>query len=100
MHPVSSNAPRQPRRRTADQWRGIVARFQESGLTPKEFCKREALAEATFGRWRRRFLAEDERPEFVELLPSSASMKGRGSEFWELELDLPCGGTLRLRGGR
>jgi transposase-like protein len=100
MHPVSNDAPRRPRRRSAEQWRSIIARFQESGLKPREFCKQEGLAEATFGRWRRRFLAEAGRPDFVELLPSSPSVKGSGSEFWELELDLPGGGSLRLRGGR
>ena len=40
-------------RRTRDEWRDVVARQKQSGLSISEFCRREALTENSFYRWRR-----------------------------------------------
>ena len=38
-------------RRTADQWRTIIERFDVSDDTPAEFCRRERLSVTSFDRW-------------------------------------------------
>ena len=54
--------PSNPRqRRTADQWRAIIQRFEAANLTPIEFYRREGLSLTSFGRWRHRFDADDEK---------------------------------------
>lgn len=44
-----------PRRDAAKQryWEGCVARWRKSGLSVREFCRREALCEPSFYAWRR-----------------------------------------------
>jgi putative transposase len=39
-------------RRDADDWRTMMTRFAESGLTVAQFCEREGLGAASFYRWR------------------------------------------------
>jgi transposase-like protein len=99
MHPVSDSSSRRTRRRSAEEWRAIVERFQQSGLKEKEFCARENLAQSSLDRWRRRFLSEGHRPGFVELrpfIPTAAPTQGA----WTVEVDLPGGTSLRIRCGR
>lgn len=103
MHPHNDHKPtRRPRRLTPEQWRAIVDRFLKSGLKEKDFCEQEDLVVGTFARWRRRLLAEDHRPAFVELqppvLPPAAATYSR--ETWTIEIDLPGGGCLRIRSAR
>jgi hypothetical protein len=103
MQTIPSLAPtKRPRRRTAEQWRTIIDRFLKSDLKEKDFCEQEGLAESTFARWRRRFLAEDHVPDFVELQrPASPSTAAVASlETWAIEIDLPGGGCMRIRSTR
>ena len=37
--------------RSEAEWRAICARFAKSGLGPKEFCQREAIALGSFKKW-------------------------------------------------
>jgi hypothetical protein len=96
----NASAGKRPRRRTAEQWLAIVDRFQKSGLKERDFCKRENLAESSFARWRRQLLAGNRRPEFVELRPTPAAPDAPDGGTWTIEIDLPGGGGLRIRGGR
>ena len=41
-------------RRSAEEWRAIVSRFEGSGQTRKQFCTAENLAPSTFSLWRRK----------------------------------------------
>ena len=86
-------------RRTADQWRTIIRRFDAGSASPAEFCRREGLSVTSFDRWRHRFAAEEPDAGFIELHQNPQSpAPARGS--WALEIDLPGGGSLRLRSGR
>ena len=38
-------------RRSKAEWRAICERFVNSGLGPKEFCHREAIALGSFKKW-------------------------------------------------
>ena len=85
-------------RRTADQWRTIIQRFDASDNTPAEFCRRERLSVTSFDRWRHRFAAEKSEAGFIEL-HDTPSATPQSPESWTLEIDLPGGGSLRLRSG-
>ena len=41
-------------RRSAEEWRAIVSRFERSGKTSKQFCSAEQLTPSTIALWRRR----------------------------------------------
>ena len=40
-------------------WRDVVRRYAGSGLSVREFCRRESLAEASFYAWRRTLAERD-----------------------------------------
>ena len=48
-------------------WTGQVERWKESGLTQREFCKRESLSIERFGAWKRRLESEN-KSETVRLV--------------------------------
>lgn len=83
-------------RRSASEWREIFDRFRGSGLSPRQFCQRESLVLATFHRWRER-LAKVDGPvsSFVEV---AAPPESSPPSFWSLEVELPDGRVLRMRG--
>ena len=41
-------------RRSPEEWRTIMARFERRGQTCREFCSAEELAPSTFWWWRRK----------------------------------------------
>ena len=92
-------------RRSAQEWRKILARCERGGQSHREFCKREGLALSTFQWWRRKLEAvrrERETPEtawFVELSDEGADTEGLVSDarVWDVELELGGGMVLRLR---
>ena len=87
-------AEKQRVRRSRDDWRRLVKQYEAGGLSPKEFCRREGLNENTFRLYRGRVRSADQGPApFVELLPAAAP-----EPSWSIELDLPGGAKLRLRG--
>lgn len=73
-------------RRTREEWRDLVRRQRESGLSISEFCRREKTTEGSFYRWRRTFGEEGE-PSFVPLTVV---------ESRRVEVDLPCGATIKI----
>ena len=76
----------------------LVDKFRQSGLTQAEFCRRKDLRLSSLQRWCQRFPAA--REAFIELAPPAIEAKP-GSETgtsWLVELELPNGGVLRLRG--
>jgi len=90
-------SPQRRPRRSAKQWQTLVAHFEESNLTIKDFCEQENLARETFNRWRNKISMESNLPSFIELQPPVASSPSTGP--WSVELDLPGGGHLSVRCG-
>ena len=85
-------------RRSSQEWARLVDKFRQSGLTQVEFCRRKDLRLSSLQRWCQRFPAA--REAFIELAPPAIEAK-TGSETgtsWLVELELPNGGVLRLRG--
>ncbi|HEY4969375.1 MAG TPA: transposase [Steroidobacteraceae bacterium] len=91
------------RRLSSKVWRGLIARFEESGLTAIAFCEREGVSSKSFYRWRTRLSAAGQAatrtaarvaspaPEFIDL----GALRG-GSSRLELRLDLGGGVLLHL----
>lgn len=85
-------------------WRGVLARFEGSGLTAVAFCAREGVSSKSFYRWRSRLDGAADRPParnkasvtntaagFIDL----GALRG-GSSRLELRLDLGGGVLLHL----
>ena len=89
-------------RRTADQWRKLIAEQEGSGLSQEAFCKQKRLALSTFANWKRRLgiepAAETERSPDASTWIDLGSLGARSSG-WDIELDLGEGICLRLRRG-
>jgi hypothetical protein len=89
-------------RRTEAEWRAVLERFEQSGLSMSAFCRRAKLSRSGFVKWRRRLARRtSSSPAFVEwIAPSAAAAETveavpRGAG--EFELSLPGGVVLRWR---
>jgi hypothetical protein len=94
------------KRRSAQAWRELVARFAQSGLTEAAFCEREGLIPRLFHRWRTKrgptmSRAVIKRPARVaSSVPASGfvdlgALKDGGSRL-EMRLDLGGGVMLHV----
>ena len=78
-------------------WRETIGRQAASGLSVREFCRREQLAETSFFAWRRTIRQRDaeqgpsDGPAFVPAVVTSTS-----SAETSITLELPSGHTLKL----
>ena len=81
------------RRLTAEEWREVLGRQGESGLGPTAFCRQEGLVLTTFHKWKARLASGEREAGFVELKRSEAD-----GPAWDMELELPHGVVLRMRG--
>jgi hypothetical protein len=80
--------------RSAAQWSEILVRYRQSGLRSRDFCAGEGLVLRTFEKWERRLRRKEERKgQFVEVPTPQA-----GSGPWAVEVELPNGVRLRVRG--
>lgn len=80
--------------RSAAEWQTICERFAQSGLGVSAFCAQEQLAVSSFQTWYRRGQQRaSSQGQFIEL---AAAPLARGG--WAVELELPNGARLRLRG--
>jgi len=87
-------------RRTEAEWRGVVERFEKSGLPVSAFCRRAKLSRSVFVRWRQHLAARPSlSPAFVEwIAPSSAAPEqGDDRSAGGFELSLPGGVVLRWK---
>lgn len=81
----------------------IYSRFQDSGLTVKDFCSNEGLAPSKFYYWQKRIRRSNHalvRNGFLPLSIDSSSNAPTGFPGVEnqLEITYPTGTTLRFRG--
>ena len=80
-------------RRTAEEWKAIVERYEGGGETRAGFCGREQIAITSLTRWRRKLRGEPAAPaRFIELSSAMASNRVRA------ELELGQGLVLRIFG--
>jgi len=87
------------RRRSAEEWAQIIKDFRSSDLSRAAFCRRERVSTSSLDRWEAKLgsTAED---SFVELpVPGELGDERVESESGiALEVELPSGVVLRLRG--
>jgi len=81
-------------RRPEGEWRDILSRLENSGLSARAFCQEEGLCQGTLRRWRQK-LALNSPARFIELAPTVVPEE---PSRWECELALPNGARLRFRG--
>jgi transposase-like protein len=95
--------PNRRRRLSADDWRAALERFEESGLSVREFCESEGLGAASFYRWRTRLSSRAPRTSAVNAARTSAAsgfvelgtLPAQGTRF-EVRLELGGGVLLHL----
>lgn len=88
-------------RRSRQEWRSLVSRFEESGQTREAFCAETGISVSTLRRWSSRLrqqprAAVSQAPVFVEL-PAEQRNAEAPALPWEVELQLGAGVVLRLR---
>ena len=83
------------RRQGETVWRGIVARFEKSGLPVRTFCQRENIGEWCFYRWRSRFKASVNVSRAVSAAPF-LDLGSLGSATRRIEMRLELGDGLVL----
>lgn len=85
-------------RRTESEWRSILARYEQSGLSESAFCRQSKLPRNTFRKWRRRLSsAAVPAPTFVEWIAPSGIAEDTPAHVGEFELTLPGGVVLRWK---
>ncbi len=93
--------PQRRTRRSADQWRQLMAGYDSSGLTQLEYCARHDIAPGSFAKWRKRLKDDDgfQGQSLTEALFTALPLPDRlpAVPCWDIELDLGLGMTLRLR---
>jgi transposase-like protein len=62
---------RSKRVETREFWEAAIRLWTDSGLSVREFCSREGLAEHTFYSWRRELLPESPVPEISQESPAT-----------------------------
>jgi transposase-like protein len=82
------------RRLSAEAWRGMVERFEGSGLSAEGFCEQEGISVASLYRWRLKF-RQDASGEPVKRADAAASTEA--VEFVDLGALRPSGSRLELR---
>jgi hypothetical protein len=80
-------------RRSADEWRDLVSRFDGSGLSLREFCRKEKVNLTSLQRWQKRLAEPGKLAEFIDVTPAHDS-----ESPWAVEIELASGIVLRLRG--
>ena len=85
-------------RRSPEEWRAILARFERSGQSHREFCLAEELAPSTFWWWRRKLgrTGPDGAPVDAAVFVELAEDRPAAPE-WDAELNLGGGVVLRVR---
>ncbi|RUO21830.1 IS66 family insertion sequence element accessory protein TnpA [Aliidiomarina haloalkalitolerans] len=78
--------------RTREQWRELIAEFEQSGMSQKDFCEQRGLSTAYFGKRRLRLQreAEDNDTGFALAVPQSPnSQQTLQLRIGQTELMLP-----------
>ena len=85
------------KRRSRAEWEQLMASYEASGETQREFCDQHHVAYSSFCYWRKRLRIpatnESTWPSLIELpapVPDEAPR-------WRIELDLGAGIVLRIR---
>ncbi len=81
-------------RRSEGEWREIISRYEQSGLSGRDFCRNEQIRPSSFWRWRQKLAAAVGANQFIPVTTASPEP----SSSWTLLITLPNGCQLRLEG--
>ena len=90
------------KRRSADDWQGLLSGFDGSGLSVADFCAQEGISDTSFHRWRGRLglSCAGNGARITASSPATAFLDVGGlrevSAPSRLELTLDLGGGLQL----
>jgi hypothetical protein len=94
---------RNPRDRGKERlWRRALREWRKTGLSIRDFCRKEGLAEGNFYAWRSTIARRDaEKAAFVpvQVVPDTTMPTGSHHELTALELILAGGRRLRVGPG-
>ena len=77
-----------------EYWTGQVRQWRESGLTQREYCKREGTSIERFGAWKRRLDRENQsETRGLVAVPSKVVKDKRGRFYFSLFLGRPLAPT-------
>ena len=82
------------KRRNRREWERVVGEQEGSGLSARDFCRKEVIGLSSFYQWRRRLHLKSGTPEGLEVQSGSFIDMGR----LESE-DLPMGGDAKYPSG-
>ena len=88
------------RRLGLDEWRKVVGRFEGSGLSVSEFCKREGLCVSSFKRWHPRVVTGREAAAHDAVVPDGFVELGslaRVSDESRVQVRLEFGAGITLQ---
>jgi len=87
-------------RRTSEQWQVLIEAQQQSNLSAKVFCGQRGVGYASFCNWRRRLLADKDRPSLDDKLETNfidlSTLAESKSGGWHIVLKLDDGMELSL----
>ena len=104
---IHQNNIRKKIRRSASEWRRIIANYKTSGLTQRDFCQQQDIAYSSFTNWLIKLKkltmdlsAENAEPAlFVDVLADKPLLHDSINE-WDVELTFANGMVLRLKQGQ
>ena len=75
---------------TLDEMRPIIEKWEDSGLTKKEFCEQQGIAPSVFYYWYKKYKTQDNPAGFVPIKIKNNTKAG------QLEIHYPNGVKLKL----
>lgn len=104
---IKQNNLRKKIRRSAYEWRSIIADYKTSGLTQRDFCQQQNIAYSSFTNWLIKLKklttdlsAENTEPAlFIDVLADKPLLHDSINE-WDVELTFANGMVLRLKQGQ
>lgn len=93
---MSGRNPRDPK--LERRWRALIARWERSDLTVRDFCSAHRISEPSFYAWRRELSARDREPGPV-IPPVPTFVPVRVTPPAVVEVVLPTGVVLRVPAG-
>ncbi len=93
--------PRQPRK-SRQQWRSLIEKFQQCDLTHQQFCEIEKISVGTFRKWRYRLKSQEQSSDSGHQQSVSHKRASDAPGFSQVAISqtahLPAGVCLELPG--
>ena len=85
------------KRRSLTEWGHLLASYEASSQTQREFCAEHGIAYSSFCYWRKRLRRVDTSESTLPKLIEIPALEENEAPVWRIELDLGAGIVLRIR---